>query len=42
MIRLEESIIKEKQRYLDFAEMNKEKHIYIWSWKASNSDSGVV
>lgn len=30
MIRLEESIIKEKQRYLDFAEMNKEKHIYIY------------
>lgn len=30
MMRLEESIIKEKQRYLDFAEMNKEKHIYIF------------
>lgn len=30
MANLDEQIEKEKQRYLDFAELNKEKHIYIY------------
>lgn len=30
MANLDEQIEKEKQRYLDFAELNKEKHIYVY------------